>query len=208
MDTPSFGLERHEDHDNIPSVVQEEIVTDDITNINNILNIVSTGSPTIAMPRKPFRKKTYNVKSKKSLLKPDALLDKTDLLAVNPSEIFYDDELIIGSTESIGTEVDSTDVVTKNMVQQQNNQREKIKALKKLGNHRRKVSRNYDRTRNRSKELLRSPPGRQRKDSSLSEDSVKSPKMQIVIGPGQAVPVCDGEQVVSVIFNNVKVHIY
>lgn len=195
MDTPSFGLERHEDHDNVPTVAQEEIVTDDITNVNSILNIVSTGSPTISMPRKPFRKKTYNIKSKNSLLKPDALLNKTDLLAVNPSEIFYEDELILGSTESIGTE-DSTDIVTKNIVQQQNKQREKMKALKKQGNHRRKVSRNYDRTRNRSKEVLKSPQGRQRKDSSLSEDSVKSPKMQIVIGPGQAVPVCDGEQVV------------
>lgn len=195
LETPSFGLDKPEDHEDIPAVVQEEIVTDDMTTINNVINMVTTGAPTINVPKKPFRKKNTN---SKSLLKPDVLNDKkAELMAINPAEILYEDDLIIGSTESIGSDLDLTDIVSKNIVKYQ----AKVKAEKKIGNHRRKRSRNYDKgtTRNKSKELLKSPLGRQRKDSSLSEDSVKSPKMQIVLGSGQALPVSEGEQVVSTV---------
>ncbi|XP_075973875.1 uncharacterized protein LOC142975096 isoform X3 [Anticarsia gemmatalis] len=194
LDTPSFGLDKPEDHEDVPAVGQEEIVTDDVTTMNNVLNMVSTGAPTITLPKKPFRKKNTNTKS---LLKPNILLEnKSELLAINPAEILYEDDLIIGSTESIGSDLDVTDIVSKNIVKYQ----AKVKAEKKIGNHRRKVSRNYDkgRTRNRSKELIKSPQGRQRKDSSLSEDSLKSPKMQIVLGSGQALPVSEGEQVIKI----------
>lgn len=192
LETPSFGLEKPEDHEDVPAVVQEEIVTDDVTNMNNVLNMVTTGAPTITLPKKPFRKKNTN---SKSLLKPDILLDKKpDLIAINPAELLYEDDLIIGSTESIGSDLDLTDIVSKNIVKYQ----AKVKAEKKIGNHRRKVTRNYDKgTRNKGKDLLKSPSGRPRKDSSLSEDSVKSPKMQIVLGSGQALPLSEGEQVVS-----------
>lgn len=193
LETPTFGLDKPEDHEDVPAVVQEEIVTDEAT-INNVLNMVTTGTPTITLPKKPFRKKNT-----KSLLKPDILTEnKSELLAINPSEILYEDDLIIGSTESIGSDLDLTDIVSKNIVKYQ----AKVKSEKKIGNHRRKVSRNYDkgRTRNKSKELLKSPQGRQRKDSSLSEDSLKSPKMQIVLGSGQALPLSEGEQVVSLIY--------
>lgn len=187
METPTFGLEKHEDHDDVPAVVQEEIVTDE----------TSTVSAGLKISRKPFRKKTYN-KSKNSLLKPNIVdtTNKTDLIDINPSDIVYEEDLIIGSTESIGSDLDSTDIVSKNIVKYQ-----KGKVSKKIGNHRRKVSRNLDKVgpRNRSKDhLLKSPQGRQRKDSSLSEDSTKSPKMQIVLGSGQALPVSEGEQVVSI----------
>ncbi|XP_022831217.1 uncharacterized protein LOC111359797 isoform X2 [Spodoptera litura] len=194
LETPTFGLDKPEDHEDIPAVVQEEIVADDMTSINNVINMVSTGAPTINVPKKPFRKKNTN---SKSLLKPDVLNDKkAELMAINPAEILYEDDLIIGSTESIGSDLDLTDIVSKNIVKYQ----AKVKAEKKIGNHRRKRSRNYDKgtTRNKSKELLKSPLGRQRKDSSLSEDSVKSPKMQIVLGSGQALPVSEGEQVIKI----------
>ncbi|XP_063825310.1 uncharacterized protein LOC135074859 [Ostrinia nubilalis] len=184
LDTPTFGLDKHEDHDDVPAVVQEEIVTDD-TSVIGAFHITS---------RKPFRKKTYT-KSKNSLIKPDILKAniKPDLIAINPSEIVYEDDLIIGSTESIGSDLDSTDIVSKNILKQQ-----KAKG-KKIGNHRRKVSKNYDKApRNRSKDLLKSPQERQRKDSSVSEDSTKSPKMQIVLGSGQALPVSEGEQVIKI----------
>ncbi|CAH0579474.1 unnamed protein product [Chrysodeixis includens] len=191
LETPSFGLEKHEDHDNVPAVVQEEIVTDDVTSINNIINMVTTGSPTITLPKKPYKKKNNT----KSLLKPNVLDKKSDLIAINPAEILHEDDLVIGSTESIGSDLELPDIGSKNIVKYQ----AKVKAEKKIGNHRRKVSRNYDKGgRNKSKELLKSPPGRQRKDSSLSEDSVKSPKMQIVLGSGLALPVSEGEQVIKI----------
>ncbi|XP_026728983.1 uncharacterized protein LOC113494740 isoform X2 [Trichoplusia ni] len=191
LETPSFGLEKHEDHDNVPAVVQEEIVTDDVTSINNIINMVTTGAPTITMPKKPYRKKNNS----KSLLKPNVLDKSSDLIAINPAEILHEDDLVIGSTESIGSDLELADIVSKNIVKYQ----AKVKAEKKIGNHRRKVSRNYDKgSRNKSKELLKSPPGRQRKDSSLSEDSLKSPKMQIVLGSGLALPVSEGEQVIKI----------
>lgn len=196
LDTPSFGLDRHEDLEDVPCVVQEEIVTEDLP---NILSMVSTGSPTVTLPKRPFRKKTNNPKVKNSLLKPDALLhSKKNEISINPSEIFYEDDLIIGSTESIGSDKDSMDVIYRKMAKQQ---KEKVKAMKKIGNHRRKVSRTYDkgRPRNRSKDMLKSPQRRQRKDSSFSEDNTKSPKMQIVLGSGLALPVSEGEQVVSIL---------
>lgn len=206
LETPSFGLDKPDDHEDVPAVVQEEIVTDDMTNINNVINIVTTGAPTITVPKKPFREK--NSKSK-SLLKPDVLKDKkAELIAINPAEILYEDDLIIGSTESIGSDLDLTDIVSKNIVKYQ----AKVKAEKKIGNHRRKKSnsKNYDKggPRNKSKELLKSPPGRQRKDSSLSEDSVKSPKMQIVLGSGLALPVSEGEQVVSLLLVTIIIYCF
>lgn len=192
LETPSFGLDKPEDHEDVPAVVQEEIVTDDMSNVNNVINMVTTGAPTVNIPKKPFRKKNTNTKS---LLKPDLLKDKkAELIAINPAEVLYEDDLIIGSTESIGSDSDLTDIVSKNIVKYQ----AKVKAEKKIGNHRRKKL-DKGPTRNKSKELLKSPPGRQRKDSSLSEDSVKSPKMQIVLGSGLALPVSEGEQVVSLL---------
>lgn len=195
LDTPSFGLDRHEDLEDVPSVVQEEIVTEDLP---NILNMVATGSPTITLPKRPFRKKSSNVKVKNSLLKPNALLDSTkNEIIINPSEIYYEDDLIIGSTESIGSEKDSMDGIYQKMAKQQ---KEKVKVMKKIGNHRRKVSGTFDKgkPRYKSKEMLKSPQRRQRKESSFSEDNTKSPKMQIVLGSGLALPVSEGEQVVSV----------
>lgn len=194
LDTPSFGLDRHDELEDVPNVVQEEIVTEDVP---NVLHMVATGSPTINIPKRPFRKKSNNPKAKNSLLKPDALLaSKKNEICINPSEIFYDDDLIIGSTESIGSDKDSMDIIYQKMVKQQ---QEKVKAMKKIGNHRRKVSGTYDRgrPRNKSKDTLKSPQKRQRKDSSFSEDYTKSPKMQIVLGSGLALPVSEGEQVVS-----------
>ncbi|XP_049869488.1 uncharacterized protein LOC126369217 isoform X2 [Pectinophora gossypiella] len=193
LETPSFGMDKHEDHDGTPTAVQEEIVTDEIP---SVLDIVTTGKPTVPSPKKHFRKKTYNTK-KLSLLRPDALLDsKKSEISINPAEIFYEDDMIIGSTESVGSDMDSVDILSQKMAKQQ---KEKVKAMKKMGNHRRKVSKNYDRGKiYKSKELLKSPLGRQRKDSSLSEDSVKSPKMQIVLGSGQALPVSEGEQVIKI----------
>ncbi|KAI5652095.1 histone H2A deubiquitinase MYSM1 isoform X1 [Phthorimaea operculella] len=189
LDTPTFGLEKQENLDDVPNVVQEEIVTDDM----NILNMVATGTPTVSIPKKPFGRKS----SKNSLLRPDALSNKKNTLEINPSDIYYEDEMIIGSTESVGSDMDSVDMLSRKMAKQH---KEKVKAMKKIGNHRRKVSRNYDRgKRNSSKEVLKSPSlGRQRKDSSLSEDSVKSPKMQIVFSSGQALPVSEGEQVIKI----------
>lgn len=195
LETQTFGLDKHEDCDDVPTVIQEEIVTDDITNVN-ILNSVSTGSPTIPVSKKPFRRKDINTKTK-SLLRPDAIVSKDTQLAISPSEIFYEDDLIVGSTESVGSDMDSTEILSQKMAKQH---KEKVKAMKEIGNHRRKVSRNYDRRRNRSRDLVKSPQGRQRKDSSLSEDSMKSPKMQIVFSSGQALPVSEGEQVVSYLY--------
>lgn len=195
LDTPSFGLDRHEDLDDVPTVVQEEIVTEDLP---NILNMVATGSPTITLPKRPVRKKSNITKAKNSLLKANALSEnKKNDISINPSEIFYEDDLIIGSTESVGSDKDSMDMIYQKMAKQQ---KEKVKAMKKIGNHRRKVSRNYEKgpPRNTSKDTLKSPQRRQRKDSSFSEDSTKSPKMQIVLGSGVALPVSEGEQVVSV----------
>ncbi|CAG9785928.1 unnamed protein product [Diatraea saccharalis] len=183
LETPVFGLDKNEDDDEVPAVVQEEIVTDDISNISTVT-------------KRPFRKKTYNSKSKSSLLKSNVYaVNKNDLVDMKPSEIFYEEDLIIGSTESIGSEMDLTDIVSKNISKYQ-----KVNFGKKIGNHRRKMSRNYDKgkIRNRSKDLLKSPLNRQRKDSSLSEDSLKSPKMQILLGSGQALPVSEGEQVIKI----------
>lgn len=74
--------------------------------------------------------------------------------------------------------------------------KEKIRAIKKNGNHRRKVSRNFDKNiiRNKSKDMK--SPGRWRKESTQSEDSMKSSTLQIVLGSGQALRVSEGEQVV------------
>lgn len=191
LDTPTFGLDKSEDQDDVPAVVQEEIVTDDIPSMHSVLTMVATGSPTIKLPKKPFRKKNTS-----SLLKPNILLEKQpEVIAIHPSEILYEDDLVIGSTESVGSDLDLTDIVSKNIVEYQT----KVKTEKKIGNHRRKVSRNYDksRIRNRSRELLKSSPGRQRVESSLFDNSVKSPKMQIVLGSGQALRLSEGEQVVS-----------
>lgn len=203
LDTPSFGLDKtHGDSDDIPSVGQEEIVTEEEpSHLNDVLSLVTTGSPTINVPQKrPFNKKQM-VRSKNSLLKPDVLNNATKETnpILNPLEIFYDDEMIIGSMESVGgSDVDSAEVVSNRKLGKYQ-KIDKPKLTKKIGNHRRKVSRNYDKgpVRNRSKDNVKSPQNRVRKDSSLSEDGVKSPKLQIVFSSGQAVPVSEGEQVVS-----------
>ncbi|XP_059051551.1 uncharacterized protein LOC131846301 isoform X2 [Achroia grisella] len=184
LDTPTFVLEG-EEPDGVPSVVQEEIVMDDATNI--IEMSPNTKSKVLN------RKKKY-VKSKNSLLKPDVFDNaKVNTVDIDPKEIFYDDDLMIGSTESIGSDMDLTDIVSKNIEKYQ-----KAKVSKKLGNHRRKVSgSDKNRQRSKSKELMKSPQGRQRKDSSLSEES-KSPRMQIILGSGQALPLSEGEQVIKI----------
>lgn len=188
LETSSYGFENFVDHADVPSVVQEEIVTD-----NSHVKKVVIIAPAVAITKHPFRKKSYNTKPRNSLLKSNIISKKTELL--DSSEIFYDDEMTIGSTESVGSELEMTDRVSKNVAKHQ----AKVKTEKKIGNHRRKVSRNYDKG-PRSKDLLKSPQWRQRKDSGLSDDSVKSPKMQIVLGSGQALPVSEGEQVVSLHF--------
>lgn len=196
LETPSFGLVKNVDQEDVPNVVQEEIVTDD-SNITNVLNLVATASPTITVPTKhPFRKKNNNIKAN-SLLQQSA--PENDL-SVDPSEIFYDDDMIIGSTESVGSDLDTVDAVAQTMAKQH---KEKVKAVKKIGNHRRKVSRNFDKGRSKitTKELLKSPQEKRRKDSGLSEDSTKSPKLQIVLGSGLALPVSEGEQVVNFRFS-------
>ncbi|XP_063381039.1 uncharacterized protein LOC134667545 [Cydia fagiglandana] len=192
LDDPSVGLPKNEDQDDIPSVGQEEIVTDD-SSIHNVLSLVTTASPTITVPKKPFRKKNNNVTQKS--LKP--ALQKPELI-VNPSEIYYEDELVIGSTESVGSlDPKENHAKLKTMAKQQ---KVKVKAVKKIGNHRRKVSKNFDkgRARTSSKELLKSPQERRRKDSGVSEESIKSPKLQIVLGSGQALHVSEGEQVIKI----------
>lgn len=178
-------------------ISKEEIINNDLVNMNDVLSIVATGAPTIPTPKKPFKTKNNNKMSKKSLLKPK---DNVAIL-LNSSEIFYEDDLVVGSMESVGSEIDTTEDILKNSFKQQ---KEKMKIIKKMGNHRRKVTRNYDKgkIRNKSKDnLVKSPQGRQRKDSSVSDESVKSPKMQIVLGSGLALPVSEGEQVVSNIYN-------
>ncbi|CAG4937259.1 unnamed protein product [Parnassius apollo] len=198
LETPVLGLPKHEEYDNIPAVAQEEVVMDDVMNIRNTINMVTTAHPTMSVARKAFKNKNLNVKSKKSLLKPNVLnIKNPDLIAMNPSEIFYEDELIIGSTESIGSETDLTDAVSTNLLKQHKG---RIKSGRKIGNHRRKVLRKYDKSnvRSKNKELMKSPQGRQRIDSGLSEDSGKSPKLQIVLGSGQALPVSEGEQVIKI----------
>lgn len=178
-------------------ISKEEIINNDLVNMNDVLSIVATGAPTIPTPKKPFKTKNNNKMSKKSLLKPK---DNVAIL-LNSSEIFYEDDLVVGSMESVGSEIDTTEDILKNSFKQQ---KEKMKIIKKMGNHRRKVIRNYDKgkIRNKSKDnLVKSPQGRQRKDSSVSDESVKSPKMQIVLGSGLALPVSEGEQVVSNIYN-------
>ncbi|KAM3959187.1 LOW QUALITY PROTEIN: uncharacterized protein ACR2FA_006723 [Aphomia sociella] len=181
LDTPTFGLE-NEGIEGVPSVVQEEIVMD-------VPSVTNSKSP------KSKLKKNFRKKSKNSLLKPDALQNtKTDTIDIDPKEIFYEDELIIGSTESVGSDMDLTDIVSKNVEKLQ-----KAKVGRKMGNHRRKMSGSEKgKQRNKSKDLMKSPLGRQRKDSNLSEDSMKSPRMQIVLGSGQALPVSEGEQVIKI----------
>lgn len=182
---------------NFPSLEEPSLEkrggSNSITGIDhgNVLNMVSTGSPTIVIPK--VKKKINYLKSKNSLLKPD-ILNKKSIVSIHTSEIYYEDDLIVGSTESVGSDLDQTDIVSKSIVKYQ----AKVKPEKKVGNHRRKTSRNYDKKpRNKSKEILKSPQGRQRKDSSVSDDSMKSPKMQIILGSGQALPVSEGEQVVN-----------
>ncbi|CAH0723151.1 unnamed protein product, partial [Brenthis ino] len=188
LDNSGPAIKHSEDH-----VPLQGVVSDGLVNMNDVLSIVTTGAPTIHVTKKPFKKKNYNKTTKKSLLKPKV---NTNLI-INSSELYYEDDLIVGSTESVGSESDVTDDILRNSFKLQ---KEKVKVLRKNGNHRRKVSSNYDRSkiRNRSKDNLKSPQGKQRKDSSVSDDSVKSPKMQIVLGSGLALPVSEGEQIIKI----------
>ncbi|XP_072931699.1 uncharacterized protein [Epargyreus clarus] len=193
LETPHLGLAKVADHGDTPTVVQEEIVTEEAVNMSNVLNMVSTGCPTVPVPKKHYKR--HQTTKTNSLLR-SSIIDsgKTELI-VNPSDLVYDDDLIIGSTQSIGSEVDITDIVAKNLAKQQ---KEKVKSMKKMGNHRRKVSRNYDRGKTKNKDMLKSPQGRQRKDSNISEEGLKSPQMQIVLGSGVSLPVSEGEQVIKI----------
>ncbi|CAG4975580.1 unnamed protein product [Colias eurytheme] len=165
--------EKHDDQDNIPHVAQEEIIADEIISMSDVISMVTTGSPTITLPKKVFRK---NSKVPQSI---------NSVSGINMNKIGVNNLSSKDSKEELSE-------MTKNFVKQ----KEKMKAVKKLGNHRRKVSRNYDKGRVKSKDM-KSPQGR-KTDSSLSEDSVKSPKMQIVLGSGQALPVSEGEQVIKI----------
>lgn len=186
LDSPTLGIVEQDDKD-ISIALNEEITATDC-NIKNVLEMVTTGSPTIPLA-KPFRKKS-NTKLISNVTKTDIFDGSTDLIAINPSEILYEDDLVIGSTESIGAEVNLSDVVSKNIA--------KLQAKEGRKNYRRKVSRNYDkRVKSRIKDVLKSPQRKHRNSStSMSDDSVKSPKMQIVLGSGLALPVSEGEQVV------------
>ncbi|KAJ0177415.1 hypothetical protein K1T71_007424 [Dendrolimus kikuchii] len=188
LDSPTLGSEK-QDKTNIPTVEHERISAPD-HNISNVLSMVTTGSPTIPIA-KPFRKKPI-AKPKSSVTKTDIFEGSPELIAINPSEILYEDDLVLGSTESIGSEVDLSDIVSRNIA--------KLQAKQGRKNYRRKVSRNYDkRVKNRIKGVLKSPQGRQRNSSaSLSDDNVKSPKMQILLGSGQALPLSEGEQVIKI----------
>lgn len=194
LENSEFELVNHIEDGDIPAVIQEEVVTDN--NVSKVLDMVKTGSPTIPVVQKTFRQKANLTKTKTNSFKRD-ILKSPELIAINPSEILYEDDLVIGSTESIGSDIDLSDIVSKNIAKYQ----AKRKTLTKIGNHRRKVVRNNDKiVQNRSKDMLKSPQRRQRKDSSLSlsDDTVKSPKMQIVLGSGQALPVSEGEQVIKI----------
>ncbi|XP_047507069.1 myb-like protein H [Pieris napi] len=142
--------EKHNNLDHIPYVEQEEIISEEGC-ISEAINMVTTGSPTITVP-KIFRKTSKQ---------QDNYLNST---AHKNSHINQNNNLQI----------------TKHM--------EKIKAVKKVGNHRRKVSKNYDKS---------ISPARL-KNNSHSEESLKSPKLQIVLGSGQALPVSEGEQVIKI----------
>jgi hypothetical protein len=185
LDTPIFGLEKHEDHDDVPAVVQEEIVTDNTYNINK----------TKHLSKKPFRKKNFNTKTKNTVQKTIVLEAKSDFLTINPADIIYEDDLIIGSTESVGSDVESTDIVS-------NINKNKAKTVKRIRSQKRKVSKKQDKgkQKNATINLLSSPRGRQKKDSLSEDSSTKSPKLQIVLGSGLAVPVSEGEQVVRSVF--------
>lgn len=202
MDTPSTGIGNDETslEDEIP-VIQEEIVTDDDTptGISQVLNMVTTGSPTVSslqlkQDRRVFGNKNNNKKFKRSILKPDVLVDtktlKNDLGVDNSLELVYDEDLAIGSVELVGApDVDSTEVLSSNIYKQQTEveMRKKQKTSKKIGNHRRKHVNSNAKTRN--KDVLISKRNN-------SNDGVRSPKLQIVLGSGQALPISEGEQVV------------
>lgn len=187
LETPSMELEKHGDED-IP-VVQEEIVTDGLVNMNDVLSMVTTGAPTIPVSKKRIKKKITNRSTKNSPIKTKVHIHPN---IIDSTELYYEDDLIVGSTESVGLEANVKEVPSKSTFKQQ---KEKVKTMKKIGNHRRKVSRNHDkdRIRNKSKDNLKSPQRRQRKDSN---DIVKSPQMQLVLGSGLALPVSEGEQIV------------
>ncbi|XP_046959300.1 uncharacterized protein LOC124529574 isoform X1 [Vanessa cardui] len=192
LDT-SHDLEKLEE--DIP-VVHEEIVSESLVSMSDVLNIVTTGVPTIPVTKKPFKKKNVNRNLKNTQIKPKAKI-QPNIDTIDSAELYFEDDLVVGSTESVGSESDVTQSITKKTFKQQ---KEKVTAMKKIGNHRRKVSRNYDkgRSRNKSSDNLKSPQGRQRKDSSLSNDTVKSPQMQIVLGSGLALPVSEGEEVIKI----------
>ncbi|XP_021207831.1 histone H2A deubiquitinase MYSM1 isoform X3 [Bombyx mori] len=178
------GLEKNEEQYDMPTVAQEEIVTAELNTRS------ASADKTKQNKNKNYRKKYP--KSKNIILKPNLTNEMKP--GIESSEIIYEDDLIVGSTESIGSDLELTDIVSKNVAKHQ----AKGKVERKIGNHRRKVSRNYDKKpRNKSKEL-KSPQGRQRKNSSLSDDSVKSPKMQLLLGSGQALPISEGEQVIKI----------
>ncbi|XP_045448397.1 uncharacterized protein LOC123656820 [Melitaea cinxia] len=192
LETPSMELEKHGDEDIL--VVQEEIVTDDLVNMNDVLSMVTTGAPTIPVSKKRIKKKITNMSTKNRPIKTKVHIHPS---IIDSTELYYEDDLMIGSTESVGLEANVNEVPSKSTFKQQ---KEKVKTMKKIGNHRRKVSRNHDkgRTRNKSKDNLKSPQRRQKKDSSMSNDIVKSPQMQIVLGSGLALPVSEGEQIIKI----------
>ncbi|XP_041978425.1 uncharacterized protein LOC121732564 isoform X2 [Aricia agestis] len=109
LDAPHLGV-KAEDIDNVPAVVQEEVIADvgtPVINMTEVIDMVSTGTPTI-----PVKKTKQNSK---------------DLLMVNPSEILYEDDLAV-----------STELIIAEDAIKRSNKKERGREEKKMGNHRRK----------------------------------------------------------------------
>ncbi|VVC86560.1 unnamed protein product, partial [Leptidea sinapis] len=130
---------------------------------SQVLTVVSTGVPTVTVPQQT---------------KP-----------VDASEIFYDDELAIGSTE----------LVTSDASNSGSPQKYKKKIVQKIGKCRRKhvTGQDKDETRNSIKGGLMVSDKCLQKHCH-SDDSLKSQKLQIVLGSGQALPISEGEQVIKI----------
>ncbi|GBP93092.1 Histone H2A deubiquitinase MYSM1 [Eumeta japonica] len=204
LDPPGIGVFRPHDgsDDEIPPVVQEEVVTEDDTlSVNNVLSMVTTGSPTI-----PFLQiaNEINRATKKNsankLLKPEDSLNSKknccDVIKMDSRDLIFDDELAIGSTEYVGSD-DSIDYAMDidKCHPKMNIKKEKIK--KKIGNHRMKAlinKRNHKQKFNKS-ESVKFP---QKKDPIPLEGDTKTQKMQILLGSGQALPLCEGEEVIKI----------
>lgn len=154
--------------------MQEEIILDET---NSIMNIVTTASPTI-----PVIKKVRNTKN--ATKKNYTLNDLEPINTMNPKEMFYEKKT------ATQTPVIKTNAKIRTF-------KRKNKTRKNMGNHRIKQEEKVNIIQKHAN-VLNSPPKRQRKGSNLSDENIKSPKLQIMLGSGQALPVSEGEQVVRI----------